>query len=53
MLYFMLALSVIVATLTVCFISLLGEVGILPLVGLTFSAFAFGYLLGEQTEGDE
>jgi hypothetical protein len=53
MLYFALALSIVVATATVCVSYLIKEAGILYVVGLAFSAFAFGFLLGEQTEGDE
>jgi hypothetical protein len=53
MIYFALALSIVVATATVCISYLITEAGILYVVGLAFSAFAFGYLLGEQAEGDE
>lgn len=52
MFYFTLAIAVVVATATICIGILLNEVGLLPIVGLAFSAFGFGYLLGEQAGQD-
>ena len=49
MLYFTLALSVIVATATLCASYLFHEAGILYVVGLGVSMFGFGFLLGEQS----
>jgi len=53
MLYFSLALSIIVATATLCASYLFKEAGLLYVVGLGVSMFAFGFLLGEQTGGEE
>jgi hypothetical protein len=53
MFYYTLALSVIVATATVCASYLFNEAGLLYVVGFGVSMFGFGFLLGEQTEGDE
>jgi hypothetical protein len=53
MLYFALALSIVVATATLCASYLINEAGVLYVVGFGVSMFGFGFLLGEQTEGDE
>jgi hypothetical protein len=48
MFYFTVALSVLIATATLCASYLVNEAGVLYVVGLGISMFGFGFLLGEQ-----
>jgi hypothetical protein len=54
MMYFNLALSIVVATATACASYLFHEAGLLYVVGFGVSMFGFGFLLGEQSgQGEE
>ena len=54
MMYFNLALSIVVATATACASYLFNEAGLLYVVGFGVSMFGFGFLLGEQSgQGEE
>ena len=53
MMYFSLALSIIVATATLCASYLFHEAGLLYVVGFGVSMFGFGFLLGEQSGQNE
>ena len=48
MIYLFAALSIVVAIMTVCVSWLLDNNGLIPVIGLTLSAFTFGYILGEN-----
>ena len=50
MMYFSLALAIIVSTATVCATYLFNEAGVLYVVGFGVAMFGFGFLLGEQSE---
>ena len=53
MFYFTIALSILIATATLCASYLFHEAGILYVVGLGISMFGFGFILGEQSEQGE
>ena len=48
MIYLFAALSIVVAIMTLCVSWLLDNNGLIPVIGLTLSAFTFGYILGEN-----
>jgi hypothetical protein len=50
MIYLFAAVAICVAILTTCVSWLLDNNGLIPVIGLTLSAFTFGYILGENRE---
>jgi hypothetical protein len=48
MMYIFGALSIVVAIMTICVSWLLDSNGLIPVIGLTLSAFTFGYIMGEN-----
>ena len=48
MIYLFGALSIVVSIMTICVSWLLDDNGLIPVIGLTLSAFTFGYILGEN-----
>lgn len=47
--WFLIAYALCVVTMTVSASLLIGEVAILPIVGLALSSFTIGFVLGENT----
>jgi hypothetical protein len=50
MIYILVALSIVVAIMTSCIAWLLDNNGLIPVIGLTLSAFTFGFIMGENRE---
>jgi hypothetical protein len=50
MMYLFAALSIVVALMTICISWLLDNNGLIPVIGLTLSAFTFGFIMGENRE---
>ena len=50
MIYMFGALSIVVAIMTLCAFWLFDNNGLLPVLGLTLSAFTFGFIMGENRE---
>lgn len=48
MIYVICAVAICVAIMTMAISMLLDSVGLIPVIGLTLSAFTFGYILGEN-----
>lgn len=48
MIYIFSALAIIVAILTTCVSMLIDNNGLIPVIGLTISAFTFGFIMGEN-----
>jgi len=50
MMYLFAALSIVVSLMTICISWLLDNNGLIPVIGLTLSAFTFGFIMGENRE---
>lgn len=48
MMYIFGALAIVVSIMTMCISFLFEVTGVLPILGLTLSAFTFGFIMGEN-----
>jgi hypothetical protein len=48
--YLFLALAIVVSIMTMCLSVILDNNGLIPVIGLTLSAFTFGFIMGENRE---
>jgi len=51
MIYIFGALSIVVSIMTICVSIILDNNGLIPVIGLTLSAFTFGFIMGENRNG--
>jgi len=49
MMYLFFALAIAVSIMTLCISFLFGVTGVIPILGLTLSAFTFGFIMGENS----